>query len=377
VGGSQGGKEVDGTGQGAVKKAAPDGNGLIPSGIKRVSEPPNWLAKSMERIQGTGPGGSILAEQYGDLVEEGSSAVTWADFQRWATMLGDGWSFRGHAVAKWRLEATLERATTQLVAAAVGPTFHFSQQRLRPGEHEREVLLEFQRGAHQHLTATPSDDELVDWLALMQHHGAPTRLLDWTRSPYVALYFALERAQPKERSALWAIDREWIDKESVRAMKRHDIRCPNPSDFKAMCRYINSILFEPNNPSVIVPANPLRMNDRMTPQQGHFLCNLSHGESFDVALFRMLRNSRTRKPPVRKLIVEQDCRIAMLKELRRMNIHSASLFPGLDGFARSLGIHLEIGLEADKDSWRRAFKKQIAKRKKSPPKAPGQKQLAL
>src|SRR5690242_4737594 len=144
----------------------------------------------MNRIQGRGPGGSILPEQYGDLVAEDSPAVTWADFQKWATTLGDTWSFRGHANANWRLEATLERATTQLVAAIVGTTFHLSQQRLRPGDHEKETLLEFQRGAHQHIQATPADDELMDWLALMQHHGAPTRLLDWTRSPYVALYFA-------------------------------------------------------------------------------------------------------------------------------------------------------------------------------------------
>jgi hypothetical protein len=325
----------------------------------------------MDRIQGTGPGGLILPEQYGDLVAEDTPAVTWADFQIWVTTLGDTWSFRGHASAKWRLEATLERATTQLVAAIVGTTFHLSQQRLRPGDHEKEILLEFQAGAHQHIQATPADHELMDWLALMQHHGAPTRLLDWTRSPYVALYFALERANPKEQSAVWAIDREWMEKESVKAMKKRDRRCPNASDFKAMCRYINRTLFRPNNPAVIVPVNPVRMNYRMTAQQGHFLCNLSHGESFDVSLFRMLRNSATRKPPVRKLIVEQENRIAMLKELRRMNIHSASLFPGLDGFARSLGIHLEMGLEADKDRWRRSVKKQIGKMKNSAAQNPG------
>jgi hypothetical protein len=323
----------------------------------------------MNRIQGTGPGGLIRPEQYGDLVQENSPAVTWADFQKWAMMLGDGWSFRGHAVADWRLQATLERATTQLVLAFVGPVAHFSREKLKPETHEKELLLEFQRGAHQYITATPADHELVDWLALMQHHGAPTRLLDWTRSPYVALHFALEQPQPKERSAIWAIDQQWLDKESSEAMRKHNPQCPDRSDFKEMCGYINSVLLKEDNPAVVIPANPMRMNDRMTAQQGHFLCNLSHGESFDISLFRMLQNSTTTERPVRKLVLEQDGRIAMLKELRRMNIHSASLFPGLDGFARSLGIELECRIEKDKDNWRRTFKEQ--KNRPSPIRAEG------
>jgi len=324
----------------------------------------------MVQVPGEGPGGVILPEQYGTLVEEDQPAVTWADFQGWVADLDDRWSFRGHAISEWRLEATLERATTQLVSAIVGTIWHVSRERLRPEIHEKQTLLDFQRGAHQYFSPTPADDELVDWLALMQHHGAPTRLLDWTRSPYVALYFALERADPKKRPAIWAIDREWMDKESGRAMKKHDRRRPDPSNFAAMSRYINSILFKGNNPTVIVPANPIRMNDRMTAQQGHFLCNLSHKESFDVSLFRMLRNSSTKTPPVRKLLVEQDHRIAMLKELRRMNIHSASLFPGLDGFARSLGIQLQIGIEADIENWRRSVKRKLAKMSKPSAQAP-------
>jgi hypothetical protein len=316
----------------------------------------------MAEVPGEGSGGAILPQQFGDLVEEDRQAWTWTDFQGWVKELDDRWSFRGHAVANWRLEATLERATTQLVAASIGTVFHVSRQRLRPGTHEKELLLDFQRGAHQYMALTPAEEEVVDWLALMQHHGAPTRLLDWTRSPYVALYFALEKPQPKERSAIWAIDREWMDKESSEAMRKHDPRCPNPSDFKAMCRYINGVLLKEDNPTVVVPANPMRMNDRMTAQQGHFLCNLSHEESFDVSLFRMLRTTTAKERPVRKLVlaqdVEQDQRIVMLRELRRMNIHSASLFPGLDGFARSLGIELECRIDNDKDNWRRSFKEQ-------------------
>ena len=41
------------------------------------------------------------------------------------------------------------------------------------------------------------DDNRLEWLALMQHYGAPTRLLDFTRSPYVACFFALEELKKR------------------------------------------------------------------------------------------------------------------------------------------------------------------------------------
>lgn len=49
----------------------------------------------------------------------------------------------------------------------------------------------------------PADADTFQWLALMQHHGAPTRLLDFTWSPFVSAFFALERAT--KDAAIWAI----------------------------------------------------------------------------------------------------------------------------------------------------------------------------
>jgi hypothetical protein len=218
------------------------------------------------------------------------------------------------------------------------------KEKLNPEDNERAVLLDFQRGAHHHYATTPAPDQVVDWLALMQHHGAPTRLLDWTRSPYVALYFAVQGTSEGE-AALWAIDLEWFERRSIEALRQHDKNCPDGSDFRALCEYLNRILFRDDNPHIIVSAAPIQLNERMLAQQGQLMCNLRHDVGFSTSLLEMLIHpSIVDRQVVSKVVFKRDLRIHFLEELRRMNIHSASLFPGLDGFARSLGVNLDISV---------------------------------
>ena len=100
--------------------------------------------------------------------------------------------------------------------------------KLNPSENEEAVLLEFQRGAHRYHAVTPALDQIVEWLALMQHHGAPTRLLDWTRSPYVALYFAMQ-GQSEGEAAVWAVDLKWFEQRSNELLRQHYPDCPEAS----------------------------------------------------------------------------------------------------------------------------------------------------
>jgi FRG domain len=85
------------------------------------------------------------------------------------------WAFRGVGKQEWGLQSSLERMELTIPLA----------------EAEQYLLNTFQRRVHHYICDPPTKDDYLEWLALLQHHGAPTRLLDWTKSPYVALFFAL------------------------------------------------------------------------------------------------------------------------------------------------------------------------------------------
>ena len=242
----------------------------------------------------------------------------WRDYKIFVERFSENWAFRGQAYSGWVLNNAIERTTF----------IHFHK------GIEAEFVAEFQRGARNYLSKDETPRHLVEWLALMQHHGAPTRLLDLTKSPYIAAYFAFEFCEEKEEQnvAIWGININYLKNRSLEILSEEFGEA-----LKQSKNLINENLFETifyqNDKRLVFPVEPFRMNKRYSLQQSVFI---STGIS-DVRLMDQLHFlGNNMEQAVVKIEIPTQCKKEALRELHQMNLHRASLFPDLDGYALSL-----------------------------------------
>ncbi|HEX9084026.1 MAG TPA: FRG domain-containing protein, partial [Gemmatimonadaceae bacterium] len=199
----------------------------------------------------------------------------------------------------------------------------------------------FRRQLHQYVDRAPATP--LELLALMQHYGAPTRLLDWTYSFYVALFFAVDGSARSDRCAVWALDADWFrDRLNVRhpdlyALIDEDRNLiKRPSSFRDV--------FRQERPFVC-PMSPYYLNDRLIIQQGLFLCPGAVCFPFEDNVAELQHDERggvyTEAPDANERVIKIEIstsgatRTALLQNLIRMNMSHATLFPGIQGYAHS------------------------------------------
>jgi len=267
----------------------------------------------------------------------------WQELKDWFWALGAGsdWVFRGQRDENWDISSSLER---------VKPTWYKgSKEEIGDflGYSEVKLYNKFSERVEQFASiGDAAADTVLGKLALMQHHGVPTRLIDWTESPYVAAYFAVEDATAEEGNcAVWAISSGWCQEKSAMAvrkkMKLSKEQFPNSTDF-SLDEILNGTIIT-ENILLVAPLRPLKLNIRISSQQGLFLCP---GE-INVSFMENLKALGEKDLPkiLYKFVFPNSLRSEILYDLFNMNIGPQTLFPGLDGFAKS--IKLRMSWEAE------------------------------
>jgi hypothetical protein len=195
---------------------------------------------------------------------------------------------------------------------------------------EGHLLRNFRKYARRE--ASPGDS-IWNWLAVAQHHGLPTRLLDWTYSPYVAMHFATENVNDYGLDGvIWCVDYMQTNEMLPDTLKRI-LREEGSFVFTAeMLERAASTLVEFDRLSTqtfVVFFEPPSLDERIVVQFALFSLVSNHKISLDSWLLNY--------PHVcRKIVIPASLKWEVRDKLDQANITERVLSPGLDGLSRWL-----------------------------------------
>lgn len=248
---------------------------------------------------------------------------TWNEFKELAENSRLEWIFRGQSDANWELRTTLERSNI----IENFPSF------------EDELLHDFKRGVKFYLSNESMPETLLENLSLLQHFGAPSRLLDFTESPYIAAYFAFENArEDSDKVAIWIINKVDLHHYALKYFN-------NKVEYNINIKRLNYIfgdrtfanVFEKSkdgNFNCIFPTEPRNKNMRYHLQQSVFIAQGSPYIPF-IDQLEFIPKQYIQKIIMKVTLPKSEKKNA-LRDMQKMNINRATLFPGLDGYAKSL-----------------------------------------
>lgn len=178
-------------------------------------------------------------------------------------------------------------------------------------------------------------------IAYMQHYGAPTRLLDFTISPYVASFFSVESSQ--EYSSIYAINYiELLETTKKLFLRKQTQEINEVTQFlksNSMSNYkvFDNLVLRKDQLPFVELVQPFSIFDWLRIQQGVFLTQGNINQNFESNLnFNHKISKELNQSPMYKIKIPLNWEKEILKDLNRMNINYYSLFPGLNGFFKSL-----------------------------------------
>lgn len=179
---------------------------------------------------------------------------------------------------------------------------------------ERQMFDEFRRMAPAYMDSDLSDE--WELLAVAQHHGLPTRLLDWSYNPFVAAWFAVSLPpQGRNPGVVW-------------------VHVPDETDFVTPEEQRRSPLElrrrDPRRPLVFVPRH---IAQRIRSQAGLFTIQQALGPNHE---FTPVDQGGSHLGCMSKIVIPAEAFLSIRNELDAVGVNAASVFPDLDGLCRSL-----------------------------------------
>ncbi|HKR67140.1 MAG TPA: FRG domain-containing protein [Thermoanaerobaculia bacterium] len=207
--------------------------------------------------------------------------------------------FRGQRNAEWHLDTSFDRNYPSLNNADRGRVADELLDAFRNALSEQGLL---------------DDMQSSEFVALAQHHGLPTRLLDWSESPYIAAYFAFSGAllsrEMEAAVSVWVLDTAspiWGEESGVTIMTARGSK-----------------------------------NQRLRNQYGRFTLSKTPFRTLEEYVTAFDEKANDDHVPLRQIIIPASETIKALSDLDVMGINSSRLFPDVSGCARNARMRIAI-----------------------------------
>ena len=198
---------------------------------------------------------------------------------------------------------------------------------------EKHLLRNFKKYAHRSVV---EKDSIWNWLSVAQHYGLPTRLLDWTYSPFVAMHFATADIDTfNVDGVIWAVN--YVKTHNIlpeKLSRKLEEEGANVFTVEMLFESIKSLTELENLSSdpFILFFEPPSIDDRIVNQFAFF----SMSSDSRVVLNSWLED---KMDFWRKIVIPAKLKWEIRDKLDQANITERVLFPGLDGLTKWLARH--------------------------------------
>jgi hypothetical protein len=228
--------------------------------------------------------------------------------------------WRGHAEFNWKLQPEVFRPNS------------------KGGQYpEASLILTFMARAESRHQRCPDQTDRFEWLSLARHYVLPTRLMDWTASPVIALYFAVENNErDKKDGCLWALQASHMN----RQMSGNHWLCS--PEYWGVKQSVELAFSDPTSraglrvPPKALAVGPREIDYRMLAQQGVFTIHSDDDDLADVAYSNPPAGTDPPTPWRRAFRISANAKPKLREMLTALGIKKSTLFPDLGALAEEL-----------------------------------------